>query len=220
MTKLDEILEILHQHGNAHNVAGMARFGINPENALGISIPILRNLAKSNRKNHKLALELWNTGIHEARLLAVFVDDPAKVTEKQFDQWSHDANSWDLCDQMCMNLFSQTEFAEKKALEYSKSGEEFVKRAAFALIASFALKRINKSDEVLISYLPVIEQASDDPRNFVKKSVNWALRQIGKKNAKLLSHATETANRILERNNKSARWIASDALREFSKKSV
>lgn len=220
MTKADEILEILHQHANAHNVAGMGRFGIDTSNALGISVAVLRKLAKSYRKDHELALQLWDSGIHEARLMAIFIDDPAKVTVQQFDEWSHEVNSWDLCDQMCMNLFSLTPFAEQKAHEYAQSEEEFVKRVAFALIATFALRRLNKDDEVLMSFLPVIERASDDSRNFVKKSVNWALRQIGKKNANLRLAATQTAERILQRNNKTARWIASDALREFNKKTV
>lgn len=220
MSEYHSVIQMLQQHADEHNVQSMSRFGINTKNALGISIVTLRKMVKPYKKNHELAVKLWASGIHEARLFAVLIDEPEKVTEQQFDQWSNEVDSWDLCDQMCSNLFSKSVFAEKKIMEYAGSEHEFVKRTAFALIACFALKRMNKSDEFLLRYLPLIEQASDDPRNFVRKAVNWALRQIGKKNPILLEAATITANRILEQNTKPARWIANDALREFAKKST
>src|SRR5262249_15775895 len=157
---------------NPENVAGMARFGINPKGTLGISIPVLRRLARVTGKNHPLALELWSSGIHEARILAAMVDDPASVTDTQMEDWVKDFDSWDVCDQCCSNLFRKTKFAPAKCMEWTSREEEFVKRAAFALMASMAAWSQDLPDPIFESFFPLIEKASDDPRNFVKKAVN------------------------------------------------
>ena len=153
--------------------------------------------------------------MHEARILATIVDDPKRVSRDQMESWVADFDSWDLCDQACMNLFWRTEEGVDLAFEWAERDEEFIKRASFALMARFATKRAKASDELLESFLPVIEKASDDDRNFVRKAVNWALRQIGKCNAHLNELAIECAERIHAQDTKSARWIAKDALREL-----
>lgn len=198
----------------------MARFGINPKNTLGISIPHLRALAKKTGKNHSLARQLWASGIHEARLLAGMIDEPEKVAEKQMDKWAEDFDSWDVCDGACMNLFDRLEFAPKKAAEWSKRKEEFVKRAGFVLIACLAWHRKEMKDREFTKFLPIIKRESTDNRNFVKKAVNWALRQIGKRNLYLNKQAVKAAKEIGKIDSMSARWIASDAIRELTGKAV
>jgi len=214
---LDEILIQLRAQANPDNVAGMARFGINPSNTLGVTIPVLRELAKPNRRDHALAQQLWDTGIHEARHMATMVDDPKQVTEKQMERWVRDFNSWDICDQCCSNLFDKTPFAWDKAVEWSKRDEEFVKRAGYVLMACLAVHDKKATDERFLPLLPLIVQGATDERNFVKKAVNWALRQIGKRNVKLCKAAMHTAQQIQKLDSKSARWVAADALRELSK---
>jgi len=202
------------------NVEGMARYGIDVKNAYGVPIPVLRKMAKETGKNHALALRLWESVIHEARLLAGFIDEPAMVDEVQAEKWAAEFDSWDLCDQCCGNLFDRTAFAEKKAAEWPHRGEEFVKRAGFVLMAALAVHDKNAGDELFLGFLPVIIAASSDDRNYVRKSVNWALRQIGKRNAPLNRAAIKTAMKIRENGSKSARWIASDALRELNSPAV
>jgi 3-methyladenine DNA glycosylase AlkD len=162
---------------------------------------------------------LWKTGIHEARILASLVDDPTLVTPEQIDLWVKDFNSWDLCDQVCGNLFDRTPFAIEKAMEFSASKEEFIKRAGFVLMAEYAVHNKTAKDGVFTALLPIIEREAWDDRNFVKKAVNWALRQIGKRNINLEAAAIECANRILTQNSKPGKWIASNALNELTKKS-
>ena len=198
----------------------MARYGINPEAAYGISIPTLRAIAKKAGKNHALAEQLWSSGIHEARILASMVDDHRKVTSEQMDKWARDFNSWDLCDQCCNNLFRKVKFARDKALAWSSREEEFVKRAGFVLMACLAVHDKTAGNEEFLAYLPIIRSASQDPRNFVKKAVNWALRQIGKRNADLNRAAIETANDIGRLNSGAAKWIAADAIRELTSQAV
>ena len=205
---------------NPENVAGMARFGIKTEKALGISIPPLRAIAKRTGKNHILAGELWSSGIHEARILACFIDSPKQVTPEQMERWASEFDSWDLCDQCCSNLFDKTPFAYQKAAEWSAREEEFVKRAGFVLMAALAVHDKKARDDKFIRFLPIIVRESDDERNFVKKAVNWALRQIGKRNKKLNVFAIDTAREIQERISPAARWIASDALKELTGESV
>jgi 3-methyladenine DNA glycosylase AlkD len=211
----NEVLARLKALESPTDREGMARFGINPAHALGISMTKLRAIAKEIGRDHELALELWTSGIHEARLLATVIDDPLLVTKQQVQTWVEDFDSWDLCDQACMNLFWRTEDGVEMAFEWAERDEVFVKRASFALMARFATKGANASDELLESFLPVIEKASDDDRNFVRKAVNWALRGIGKRNARLNRLAIECAERIRAQNTKSSRWIASDALKEL-----
>lgn len=212
----EDILERLQNLANPANVAGMARYGINPENTLGISIPVLRSIAKEIGKNHALAQELWASGIHEARILAAFVDDPKQVTETQMEQWAADFNSWDVCDQVCGNLFDRTPFAYQKALEWSSREEEFVRRAGFALMAWLAVHDKKSGDERFEIFFPTVIRASTDDRNYVRKAVNWALRNIGKRNRSLNRRAIETAGEIAQIDSKTAHWIASDALRELT----
>jgi 3-methyladenine DNA glycosylase AlkD len=199
----------------------MARFGINPDGALGVRIPDLRRLAKEIGTDHRLALSLWKSGLHEARILASMIDDPAAVTEPQMESWVRDFDSWDVCDQCCGNLFDRTPFAYPKAVEWTSRNEEFVKRAGFALMAWAAVHDKAEDDRVFLEFLPIIEREADDNRNFVKKAVNWALRQIGKRNRRLHRAALAAARRLSKRNDsRAARWIGADALRELSSESV
>jgi 3-methyladenine DNA glycosylase AlkD len=211
-----EVIGELRSLGVARNVAGMARFGINPEGTLGVSLPDIRRLAQRVGKDHSLADELWRSGIHEGRILASLVDDPVEVTESQMDDWACDFDSWDVCDQVCSNLFDKTPFAHAKALEWSAREEEFVKRAGFVMMAALSVHDKASPDKVFLEFLPVIERESVDERNFVKKAVNWALRQIGKRNLPLNRAALRTAKTIAKIDSRSARWVASDALRELT----
>lgn len=218
--QIDYILKKLKSMSNPKSKEGMAQFGINTEKAFGISVADLRKLAKQIGKNHKLALELWNSGYHEARILASMIDEAGIISEKQMDAWAKDFNSWDLCDQCCLNLFNQSKFAYKKAIEWSSKNEEFVKRAGFSLMASLAFKSKKAGDFAFIRLLPIIKRESTDERNFVKKAVNWALRQIGKRNPNLNRKALKTAEEILKLDSKSAKWIATDAIRELESEAV
>ena len=215
-----EILDRLQSLANPAAVEGMARYGIRPANVLGISIPHLRKLAKEIGKSHELALQLWASGIHEARILACFIDVPRSVTEAQMEEWVKDFDSWDVCDQCCGNLFDRTEFAYRKAVEWSSREEEFVKRAAFALIAWLAVHDKKVTDDAFLPFLPIIKREAVDERNFVKKAINWALRQIGKRNPQLNKAAIGISKEIQEIDSPSARWIAKDALRELTSEKV
>lgn len=199
----------------------MARFGINPDRALGVRIPDLRRLAKQVGTDHSLALGLWKTGIHEARILASMIDDPASVTERQMESWAGDFDSWDLCDQCCGNLFDRTPFAYGKAVDWASRDEEFVKRAGFALMAWAAVHDKGADNRAFLEFLPVIEREAHDDRNFVKKSVNWALRQIGKRNRRLHRAALGLAKRLAARkDSRAARWIGTNAVRELTSEPV
>jgi len=198
----------------------MARFGINPKNTLGVAIPVLRQIAKQNGKNHKLAIQLWKSGIHEARILASMVDEIEKVSEKQMDSWAKDFDSWDVCDQVCMNLFYVHPSAFKKCAQWSVKKQEFVRRAGFALMACLAFKDKKAGDEKFKKFFVAIKKYSIDERNYVRKAVNWALRQIGKRNLYLNKEAIKVAKEIYKFNNKASRWIAADAIRELESKAV
>ncbi len=213
-----EIIAKLKSLSNRHNLEGMARFGINPRFALGIPVAALRKLAKDIGKDHDLALRLWDSKIHEAMILASMVDDPKHVTAKQMDRWVESFDSWDLCDQCCGNLFDKTQFAYKKAVEWSGSGKEFVRRAGYTMMAELAVHDKGAGDELFIAFLPIIKEGATDERNFVKKAVNWSLRQIGKRNERLNRLAISTADEIKSMDSKSAKWIAKDALRELKAK--
>ncbi|HEX2912655.1 MAG TPA: DNA alkylation repair protein [Chloroflexia bacterium] len=215
-----QIVQELKSYANPANVAGMARFGISASNTFGISMVTLRGIAKKAGKHHELALELWASGIHEARILAALVDEPAKVDEQQLESWVKDFDSWDVCDQCCLVLFSRTPFAYQKVDEWSRREEEYVKRAAFSLLAALTVHDKKAPDDQFSAFLPNIKQASLDERNYVKKAVNWALRQIGKRNPALNSQAIECAREIQQLPAKSARWIAADALRELTGEAV
>lgn len=218
--KHKKILKRLKSLSNPETLAGMGRFGINIENALGISIYTLRPMAKEIGKNHKLAQQLWSSGFHEARILASFIDEQDKVTEKQMENWVKDFDSWDVCDLVCGNLFDRTEFAYRKAVEWTSREEEFVKRAGFVLMATLSVHDKKASDKDFEKFFPIIKRKSNDDRNFVKKAVNWALRQIGKRNLNLNKKAIKVAKEIKNMDTKSARWIASDALRELTSEKI
>jgi 3-methyladenine DNA glycosylase AlkD len=212
---LERVISELKSCENSENVAGMARFGINPDGTLGISIYVLRAIAKKIGKNHILALELWKSGFHEAKILASYIDDPKLVTEDQIEKWVLDFDSWDVCDQVC-GLFEETSLAYKKVVDWSERPEEFVKRAAFVILARLAVHDKKETDDRFEKFFSVIESHAIDNRNFVKKAVNWALRSIGKRNRKLNVNAIDCARRIANIKSPSARWIALDALKELT----
>ena len=216
----DDILKKLKSLSDPKAVEGMARFGINPENTFGVSIPNLRQIAKETGRDRALAQQLWASAIHEARILASMIDDPKMVTEEQMERWVKDFDSWDVCDQCCMNLFEKTKFAYQKAVEWSSNDKEFIKRTGFVLMARLAVSDKKADDRQFEPFLPIIKREASDNRNFVKKAVNWALRQIGKRNLNLNRKAIETAKEIQEIDSKSARWVASDALRELTGQAV
>jgi len=214
----DQLLARLKAMENRANVEGMARFGINSKNTLGISVVTLRKIGREVGKDHPLALKLWSSGIHEARILACFIADPKKVTPALMDRWVKDFDSWDVCDQCCMNLFDKTPYAYEKVKQWSVRKEEFVRRAAFALMACLAVHDKEASNRDFQRFFPLIKSSATDSRNYVKKAVNWALRQIGKRNAFLHREAVRTATEIAKIDSASARWIAADAIRELKSK--
>jgi 3-methyladenine DNA glycosylase AlkD len=216
----DSVMAKLKSMENPANVAGMARYGINTKNTLGVSMPVLRNLARDIGKNHSLALELWKTGIHESRILACLIADPKRVSKSQMEHWVNDFDSWDVCDQCCSNLFDKTPLAYAKAEEWIKSNKEFVKRAGFVLMAVLAVHDKQCPDKSFEDFLNLIVEEANDERNFVKKAINWALRQIGKRNMTLNAHAVAAALKIRDIDTKCTRWIANDALRELSSLNV
>ena len=220
MSDAEEILQQLHALGNPANVAGMARYGINPQGTLGISIPTLRQIAKQTGKNHALAQELWSSGIHEARILAAYLGDPKQLSEAEMERWALDFDSWDVCDQVCSNLFETSPHAVQKARQWSERPETFVKRAGFVIMASLAVHQKKLPDELFREFLELIARQANDERNFVRKATNWALRQIGKRNRALNQAAIETAQRLLESPSKAARWVATDSLRELQSEKV
>jgi len=195
--------------------AKMAYFGVDVPKAHGISVPVLQQFAKHIGKDHRLAQELWTTGIHEARILATFIGEPEKVTAAEMEQWVRDFNSWDIVDAACCYLYAHTKFAWKKAAEWSRRREEFEKRAAFSLVAYLSYKDNEASDARFVKFLSVIEREAYDERNFVRKAVNWTLRNIGKRNVRLNREAIRAAERIRRQDSRAARWIAADALREL-----
>ena len=218
--KTREILAALRAEANPGNVAGMARYGINPHNTLGVPIPVLRCLAKQCGKDHELALRLWDSGLHEARILASMVADREQVTKSMMDRWAKDFDSWDVCDQVCGNLFRYTPYARDKAMQWGGRKQEFVKRAAFSLIAGIVVADKQAGNASFLPFLEIIEREAHDERNFVKKAVNWALRSIGKRNLYLNRKAVAAARRILKQDSKAAQWVARDALRELTDKGL
>jgi 3-methyladenine DNA glycosylase AlkD len=218
MLTAPEILAGLRARANPANVAGMARYGINPRGTLGVTVRELRSLARQIGRDHALALELWESGIHEARILATIIDDPARVTRRQMNAWARDFDSWDVCDHGCHNLFRYTPHAWTMAVKWAASPHEFVRRAGFSLIAALAWEDKTARDRDFIALFPLIAAAATDERNMVKKAVNWALRAIGKRNPSLRRRAIAAASKIHAIDSRAARWIASDALRELQSK--
>jgi 3-methyladenine DNA glycosylase AlkD len=217
---LQTVIQELKSKARPDQLEGMGRFGMQTEKRLGVAIPELRKMAKNLGKNHDLALGLWREGLAESRILAAMVDEAEKLTERQMDDWVKDFDSWDVCDQVCMNLFEKTPLAWKKIRDWSKRQEEFVKRAAFALIACLAWHDRNAGDEKFTALFPVIRAGSTDERNFVKKAANWAIRNIGKRNRNLNRAALAAAEEIRQLDSKAARWISSNAIRELESDAV
>ena len=218
--QIEEILNHLKSLSNPEAIAGMARFGITPHQTYGVSMSDLRKLAKEIEKDHNLAQKLWNLDNRETRILASMVDDPRRVSEEQMESWVKDFSYWEICDQCCMNLFEKTKFAYSKAIEWSSNKQEFIKRAGFVLMARLAVSDKKAKDNQFEQFFPIIKREATDNRNFVKKAINWALRQIGKRNLRLNKLAIEVAKEIQEIDSKAARWIASDALRELTSEKV
>lgn len=212
----EEIISELKKHYNSKNLAGMARYGINVTKAFGLNVPLIRAMAKKIGKNHELALELWETGYHEARHIAAMIDDPKLVTKTQMNKWVRDFNSWDICDGTCSNLFRKTPFAIEKIFEWTEKKDEFVRRAGFSLIAYVAVHNKTRDDKEFLEFFRTIKKHSTDERNFVKNAVNWSLRQIGKRSEFLNKEVLKLAKEIQALDSKSARWIANDAIRELT----
>ncbi len=211
-----DILDKLKALSDPKAVEGMTRFGINSDKTLGVSLPDIRRLAKETGQDHDLARELWATGIREARLVAGLLADPKLATGELLENWVKDFNSWDICDGTCINLFEKTGFAYEKAVEWSGSKEEFVKRAGFVMMARLAVSDKKAEDTRFEPFLTIIKGEAGDERNYVRKAVNWALRQIGKRSRHLNRLAVETAEEIKEQGTNSGRWIAGDAIRELT----
>lgn len=218
--EFEQIIEELKLLSNPEDVEGRAKFGINSGKAYGVRMPELRHMGRKIGKNHELAEKLWKHGYSETRILASIIDDPEIVTEEQMDMWALEFDSWDVCDQCCMNLFRKTPFAYKKVFEWSMREEEFVKRAAFTLMATLAVHDKKADNTKFEEFFPIIKRESIDNRNFVKKAVNWALRQIGKRNTELNEKSIIIAEEIQKESSKSAKWIANDALRELKSENV
>jgi 3-methyladenine DNA glycosylase AlkD len=215
-----EVIAELHSMAEPTVVRGLSRFGLPAEHALGISAPNLRSLAKRIGKDQALSLRLWTTGIPDARVLAALVGEPAHVSRRQMARWAGDFDSWGVCDACCGVLFVFTPHAREMAFKWTRDKREYVKRAGFALMASMAVHQKSLADSTFVPMLKAIREQSVDERRFVKKAVNWALRQIGKRNQHLNSLAIGTATKVHSLNSSSARWIASDALRELRSDAV
>ena len=215
---VEQVLAWLTRRGTQRNRDGMARYGIRSAKAFGVSMATMRPLVKRLGRDHNLAIALWNTGWLEARVLASFVDEPARVTRAQMDRWCRDFDNWAVCDSVCIHLFDRTPHAFAKVALWSKRRDEFVKRAAFALLAGLAVHDRQASDATFEACLPLVERAATDERNFVKKAVNWALRQVGKRNLALNASAVVVARRLATSSSAPARWVGKDALRELTPK--
>jgi 3-methyladenine DNA glycosylase AlkD len=211
----EDIIGFLRAHKNPEAIAGMARYGINPEGNYGVCMPALREISRRVGKDHALAERLWSSGIRDARIVAFMTDDPKLVTEEQMDRWVKDFRSWDVCDGCCLHLFADAPSAVRKAVQWAKSDREYVKRAGYVMMAVVAVHDKKSRDDLFRSFLPLIVRGSTDDRNYVKKAVNWALRQIGKRSLSLNKEAIAAAERIERMDSKAAHWIAKDALREL-----
>ena len=210
----------LERRGSKRNRDGMARYGIVADKVFGVSVGDLRRYAKRLGRSHELAAALWDSGWYEARMLAAFVDDPALVTSRQMDQWCRGFNNWAICDTHCFVLFDRTPYAWRKIDAWARRKDEFVRRAAFALLASLTVHDKRADDERFLHGLRLVEAAASDERNFVKKAVNWALRSIGKRNLALHAAAVGVAERLARSTNAAPRWIGKDALRELTSPAV
>jgi len=220
-SQTNSILTALYSKANPKNVEGMARYGItSTKNVLGLTAKDLFSLAKNIGKNQALALELWQSGIYEARILAALIADPAQIKKSTMNSWAKDFDNWAICDGVCMHCFRDTPYAHELAAKWINRTPEFVRRAGCTMIATLAVHDKKSSDSVFLNYLAVLKIYSIDERNYVKKAVNWALRQIGKRSLKLNAAAIQTAKEIQKLNSSAAKWVAADALRELQNMKV
>ncbi len=217
---IEEILSYLQSFENEANRKGMARYGINTEKAFGVGMSILKPFAKTIGKDHPTALRLWDTGWHEARLLAGLIAEPDKADDALLERWVNEIDSWDICDLLCKYFITKTLCVSDKIILWTTRDHEFTKRAGFVLMAEHAIHAKNMDNEAFMPYLTIIEREAADNRNFVKKAINWALRQMGKRNKALHVQALMCAERLLVVNSPSARWIARDAIRELNSDAV
>jgi 3-methyladenine DNA glycosylase AlkD len=215
--KVNDLLALLERRGTKRNREGMARYGIIAPKAFGVSVTMLKSLAKPLGRDHELAAQLWETGWYEARMLAGFIDDPARVTPAQMDRWARDFDNWAICDHCCFHLFDRTPHAWTRVTLWSGRRDEFVKRAAFALLASVALHDKHCGDEPFLRALPLIERAATDERNFVKKGVSWALRGVGRRNLALHTASLDLSRRLAASKDSAARWVGKDALKDLTR---
>jgi 3-methyladenine DNA glycosylase AlkD len=218
--KYEDVIKQLELMGDPKNIEGMGRFGIKTENNLGNSVTTLRNFAKRIGKDHNLAVKLWGSGIRDARMVAACIEDPKTISEEQVERWVKDFDSWDICDHCCGHLIDKTPFAYEKAIEWSKRKEEFQKRAGFALMAWLATHDKKAEDSKFEKFLTTIKRESTDERNYVRKAANWALRNIGKRDIAMNKKAIAMAKEIQKIDSKTAKWIASDAIRELTSEKV
>jgi 3-methyladenine DNA glycosylase AlkD len=215
-----QVIDALKSLADLDYLAGMTHFAIKTDRALGVSAPRMRKLAKEIGTDHKLALELWESNIHEARIVAALIDDPKQVTKSQMNDWVRQFDNWAVCDACCCVLFDKTPFVWDKAIEWPRREEEFVRRAGFVLMAALAVHDKRAPDKKFLPFFNIIKRYADDERNFVKKAINWALRQIGKRNIPLNKKAIVVAKEIRKMDSPAARWIAGDAIRELTNKKV
>jgi 3-methyladenine DNA glycosylase AlkD len=212
-----QIIEHLRSLESNENREGMMRFGIRPETELlGISVTALRGIAKTYANNHELAGELWNSKIHEARILAGMLDDPDDVTLDQMESWANDFDSWDICDQTCQNLFQYTLWVEQKAYEWVQAPQEFVKRAGFVIMAESAVGNGVTDDKRFLAFIPILVDNMTDERNFVKKAVSWSFRQIGKRNSTMRTNVLNAIDPLIGSDDATTRWIAKDVWKELN----
>jgi 3-methyladenine DNA glycosylase AlkD len=221
MTK-QEVFRLFEENKNEKATNEMKRVGIKAENSYGLSLWQVRDIAKLIKKDHALALELWQSGVHEGRMLATMIADIKELTDELMELWVKDFNSWDICDQCVSNYFDKATFAFEKALDWSDRPEEFIKRAGFVMMATLAVHAKKEPDDHFEIFFDAIVKHATDERNFVKKAVNWAIRQIGKRSLYLNPKAIELCHRIRETHpdSSTAKWITSDAIRELESEKV
>lgn len=218
--RASSVLAALRSLENRGNVEGMVRYGIVAKRALGVPMPALRKMARTLGRDHRLAGRLWSSGIYDARILASLIEEPRRITEPQMERWVKCFDNWAICDGCCSNAFDKTPFAWRKAVEWAGRKEEFVKRAGFVLMAALAVHDKTAQDRQFISFFPLIVREAGDDRNYVRKGINWALRQIGKRSAALNAESIRVAQKMRHQNSSCAKWIAADALRELTGSAV
>lgn len=220
-TRVREVLKWLERHGSKRQRDDMTkRYAISAPKSFGVSVGAIQQLAKRLGRDHELAAALWETGWYEARMLTAYIEEPERVTAAQMDRWARDFDNWGICDTQSFVLFGRTRHAWRKVEQWSRRRDEFVKRAAFATLATLALRDKSAGDEPFLRSLRLVERAATDDRNFVRKGVSWALRAIGERNGRLNAAALETARRLAESDNVAARWVGKDVLKQLARPAV